>query len=71
MLWELARGRRFPPNGMPAFRAFCRRVPLRNLLLSLGLVVQAGLMLLLWQLIELIISLFEVWALLARHSLGL
>ena len=56
---------------VPAIRACWRRVPWRMLLMSLGLVIQAGLMVLMWQLIELIIDLFEVWALLARHSLGL
>lgn len=68
---ELAKGRHLPPKGSPAFRALWRRVPWKMLLLCLGFVVQAGLLWLMWQLIDLVIQLFEVWTLLARHSLGL
>jgi hypothetical protein len=56
---------------VPAIRALWRRVPWGKLLLSLGFVVQAWLVVLVWQLVELTIDLFEVWAILARHSLGL
>jgi hypothetical protein len=68
---ELARGRQWWTPTVPAFRALWRRVPWGKLLLSLGFVVQAWLVVLVWQLVELTIDLFEVWALLARHSLGL
>ena len=67
---KLANGQHRIPQGLLAIRAFCRRVPWRNALLSLGLVVQAGLLWLLWELVDLVIRLFEVWVLLARHSLG-
>ena len=70
-LREIASGQHFLPQAVLAIRALWRRVPWQRLLLCLGLVVQAGLLWLMWQLIELIIDLFEVWALLARHSLGL
>jgi hypothetical protein len=55
---------------MPAFRALWRRVQWRNVLLCLGLVVQAGLLMLLWHLVQLCIALFETWVMLARYSLG-
>jgi hypothetical protein len=71
VLRELARGRQWWTPTVPAFRALWRRVPWGKLLLSLGFVVQAWLVVLVWQLVELTIDLFEVWALLARHSLGL
>jgi hypothetical protein len=68
---ELARGRRVWTPKAPAFRAVWRRVPWRLALLCLGIVVQAGLVWLLWQVVDLCIQLFEAWAMLARYSLGL
>jgi hypothetical protein len=65
----LARGRHLFPKAVPAFRALYRRVPWQLLLLCLGLVVQAGLAFLVWQLVELCISLFEAWVMLARYSI--
>jgi hypothetical protein len=56
---------------VPAFRALARRVPWQLLLLCLGFVVQAVLTMLVWQLVELCISLFEAWVMLARASLAL
>lgn len=67
----LARGRRLSPKLVPAFRALWRRVPWRLLLLLVGFVVQAWLVFLLVQLVDLCISLFEAWVMLARHRYGL
>lgn len=47
-----------------------RRVPWQLLLLCLGLVVQAGLLLLVWRLVDLCIDLFEAWVILARYATG-
>lgn len=68
---ELASGRHGIPQGLPAIRALCRRVPWRLLLLWVGFVVQAGLVLMVWQLVDLCISLMEVWLQLARKHLEL
>jgi hypothetical protein len=54
--------------GAPAIRAF-RRVAWLKLLLCLGFVVQAVLVLLVWQLVDLAIGLMEVWLDLARKHL--
>jgi hypothetical protein len=65
----LAKGRRLSPlMGAPAFRAL-RRVAWLKLLLCLGFVVQACLVLLVWQLVDLCIGLMEVWLDLARKHL--
>ena len=69
MIRALASGRHRIPQGLPAIRAFWRRVPWRLLLLLVGLLVQAGLTLMLWQLVDLCILLFEVWAELAAKHL--
>lgn len=47
-----------------------RRVPWQLALLCLGLVVQAGLVWMVWRLVELCISLLEAWTLLARYTVG-
>lgn len=69
VLRELASGRHRIPQGLPAIRAFCRRVPWRLLGLLVSLVVQAVLMVMVWQLVDLCILLFELWAELARKHL--
>jgi len=66
---ELARRLHSGSPTVQAFRAFGRRVPWRLLLLLVGFVIQAGLVLMVWQLVELCISLLEAWVMLARHSL--
>lgn len=71
VLRELARGRRLSPKLVPAFRALRRRVPWRLLMLCVGFVVQAVLLVLVGQLVDLSISLMEVWAELARKHLEL
>lgn len=71
MLRELAKGRRLDPKLAPAFRALWRRVIPANILLYVSLVIQACLALLVWQLIQLCIELFEAWVILARHSMFL
>jgi len=58
------------PHVMPGLRAFLRRVPWRLIVFCLGLVVQAVLLWLVWQLIDLCISLLEAWELLARYIVG-
>lgn len=63
-----------PLSSLPQWRTgvLCvlRRVNWQLVAFCLGLVVQAGLSLLVWRLVDLCISLFEAWTLLARYSLG-
>lgn len=68
---SIARAGQWTPRRWPAFRAFWRRVPWQLLLLLMGFMVQAGLMFLIAQLVDLCISLFEAWVILARHRYGL
>lgn len=65
----LSNGRQRSPIGLTAIRATLRRVPWALLLMLVGLVVQAILVSLLYELVDLCISLFEVWAELARKHL--
>lgn len=67
----LARGRRLVPNGSPAFRALAARLPWRTLLVLVGFLVQVVLTMLVYQLVDLSISLMEVWAELAKKHLEL
>jgi hypothetical protein len=54
--------------GAAAIRAF-RRVAWLKLVLLVGLVVQAALVMLVWELVDLSIGLMEVWLELARKHL--
>ena len=65
----LAKGRRGLTPYVPAFRALWRRVPWQLLVLLVGLVVQGALIVLVWQLVDLCVSLMEVWLELARKHL--
>lgn len=69
MLRELAGPGTLSPNGLSRGFVLLRRIAWRRLLLLVGFLVQAVLMWMLWQLVELCISLFEAWVILARHSL--
>lgn len=70
---ELAGPRRsFPPRKpRRGFRAFLGAVPWRLVLVLTGFVVQGVLTWMMWQLVDLSISLMEVWAELARKHLEL
>jgi hypothetical protein len=68
---ELARGRSLSPKGIPAFRALAARLPWRTLLVLVGFLVQVVLTVLVYQLVDLSITLMEVWAELARKHLEL
>jgi hypothetical protein len=60
--------KRLPLMGAAAIRAF-RRVAWLKLVLLVGLVVQAALVMLVWELVDLSIGLMEVWLELARKHL--
>jgi hypothetical protein len=68
---ELAKGRRHTPISRRPFVRLQAAVPWRLLLVLLGLVVQVVLTVLMWQLVDLTVSLMEVWAELARKHLEL
>lgn len=66
----LARRLQAGPNACRRFVRLGRRVPWQLLMLLVGIVVQAGLVWMVWRLVHLAISLFEAWAMLARYSLS-
>jgi hypothetical protein len=64
-----ARARPVTPIFWSGLCAALGRFPWRIVLVVVGLVVQVGLTLLVWHLIDLTVSLMEVWAELARKHL--
>ena len=69
--WTLARAAAWIDPLVQRLSCVLVRLPWRILLLLVGLVVQVVLTVLMWQLVDLSISLMEVWAELARKHLEL
>jgi hypothetical protein len=65
----LEKGRRLDPHIVAGLFRALGRLPWRLLLLLVGLLVQVVLTVLVWQLVDLSVSLMEVWAELARKHL--
>ena len=68
---QLARARKANPHRLPGLSCVCLKRYWRVFLVITGLVVQVVLTVMVWQLVDLSISLMEVWAELARKHLEL